>query len=198
MSDHHVDAANIDNCCADFEAAWKAGERPRIEDYLEQFPAASRSKVLVELLQVELWWRRHEMPPPNEASYRKRFLGYTEAVDDALEKFASASVDRSAPVDSSELESADTPFSFLDDAGISSQEFAERLIESELLARDEIEDTWNLTDKASRSVAGFAKSLASQNLLSPLQARLIISDDCVPPVLGIYVIEEELGKGGMG
>ena len=33
---------------------------------------------------------------------------------------------------------------------------------------------------------------------TPLQARLVVDDDETPPVIGMYVIEDKLGEGGMG
>src|SRR5713101_4076091 len=45
--------AKIDQVCDEFEAAWKRGERPRIEDRLSQIGSEARAGLLRELLLVE-------------------------------------------------------------------------------------------------------------------------------------------------
>jgi serine/threonine-protein kinase len=44
--------------CDRFEAAWRAGQRPRIEDYLAAVPEAERPALLGELLLLEVDYRR--------------------------------------------------------------------------------------------------------------------------------------------
>src|SRR6516165_9303708 len=39
----------LERACDRFEAAWRAGLRPRIEDYLEEIPAAGRATLQREL-----------------------------------------------------------------------------------------------------------------------------------------------------
>jgi serine/threonine-protein kinase len=63
----------IDALCARFEAAWIAGECPRIEDYLEQVPEAKQSGLFDELLATELELRRKAGEQPAEDEYRRRF-----------------------------------------------------------------------------------------------------------------------------
>ena len=74
-------AKQIDAVCDHFEAAWKLGVRPRIEDYLSAVEAVRRPRILRELLFVELACRGriHEQPRADE--YSKRFPGYAELVD---------------------------------------------------------------------------------------------------------------------
>jgi hypothetical protein len=43
----------IDRLSDEFERAWKAGQTPRIEDYLDRVPAVGRLRLLEELLAVE-------------------------------------------------------------------------------------------------------------------------------------------------
>ena len=51
-------SAEIDAICDRFEAAWKVGERPRIEDYfLPQADAATQRQLLVELVKLDLGYR---------------------------------------------------------------------------------------------------------------------------------------------
>src|SRR5262245_58367474 len=56
-----------------FEAAWKEGPQPRIEDYLAAAPDSLRSSLLRDLVhvEVELRYRNGENPDPD--AYRQRF-----------------------------------------------------------------------------------------------------------------------------
>jgi hypothetical protein len=66
-------ALQVDACCERFEAAWKAGGRPRIEDYLGDVDEPGRAALVRELvlLDVEYLRRRGETPEP--AEYEGRF-----------------------------------------------------------------------------------------------------------------------------
>src|SRR6516164_9261919 len=66
-------AARIDEVCDRFENAWKAGQRPRIEDHLDDMPEAERSLLLRELLTVELQYRCRSGETLVVEDYRKRF-----------------------------------------------------------------------------------------------------------------------------
>src|SRR5437763_3688965 len=50
---HRVDAE-----CDRFEAAWKAGRRPHIEDHLAAVPEPERAALLIELIPLEIDYRR--------------------------------------------------------------------------------------------------------------------------------------------
>lgn len=62
-------SASMEMACNRFEAAWKAGEEPRIEDYLPGKAGPERVKLLRALLMVELVYRRD----PDLEEYRCRF-----------------------------------------------------------------------------------------------------------------------------
>src|SRR5262245_57247264 len=66
-------AWRVDGLCDRFEAAWRAGERPRIEDYLAELPAGGRPALLRHLvaLDADYRWLRGERPQPQE--YCDRF-----------------------------------------------------------------------------------------------------------------------------
>ena len=52
--DHDLSQAErIDQLCTAFEASWKKGEAPRLEDRLDHVPVAHRMALLKELLVVE-------------------------------------------------------------------------------------------------------------------------------------------------
>jgi RNA polymerase sigma-70 factor, ECF subfamily len=67
----------IDALCQTFEVAWKrtgkGGAPPRLEDLLGAVAESERGPLLRELLKVELHYRRHECPTPEEL--RRRFPG---------------------------------------------------------------------------------------------------------------------------
>lgn len=70
--------------CDRFEVAWRAGQRPRVEDYLGDLPDPDRPALLRELLAMELEWRRRcgEQPTPRE--YRARLPGYGDLINAAF------------------------------------------------------------------------------------------------------------------
>jgi serine/threonine-protein kinase len=59
--------------CDRFEAAWKAGQRPRIEDYLAAVPEPERPALLRELLSLEVDYRRLAGDLPRAEEFRARF-----------------------------------------------------------------------------------------------------------------------------
>jgi eukaryotic-like serine/threonine-protein kinase len=66
-------ALHAEQVCRRFEAAWKAGQRPRIEDYLEGTAEPERRALLHELIQVEIEYRQQEHEEPRPEEYRQRF-----------------------------------------------------------------------------------------------------------------------------
>jgi serine/threonine protein kinase len=81
-------AKRIERICTRFEAAWQAGQRPPIEEYLAEAPEPERPPLLRELLALELWYRRqvHESLIVDE--YRQRFLDHAELVVDVFREGA--------------------------------------------------------------------------------------------------------------
>jgi hypothetical protein len=69
----------IDRVCDAFEAAWRAGERPRIEDFLEP-GVEPRSELFRELFARELELRREAGEVFDPAEYEGRFHGFLELV----------------------------------------------------------------------------------------------------------------------
>jgi serine/threonine protein kinase len=66
--------------CTRFEAAWRAGQRPRIEDYLAEANERVRPALLAELLRMELEHRRRNGERPTEQDYLPRFGEQEEVV----------------------------------------------------------------------------------------------------------------------
>jgi hypothetical protein len=66
----------VNDLCNRFEDAWNAGQRPRIEEFLEGLPESGRSRLFRELLSLELAYRRQqgESPTPEDFCQRLQFL----------------------------------------------------------------------------------------------------------------------------
>jgi serine/threonine-protein kinase len=74
----------IDQICDRFEAAWEAGDRPRIEDFLGEAAEAYRTALVRDLLAGELNARRRRGERPEPAEYRDRLPGEATAIASAF------------------------------------------------------------------------------------------------------------------
>ncbi len=74
----------VEQACDRFEAAWMAGQRPRIEDALAAAPEPVREELRRELLVLELIHRTRGGDVPTPGEYRDRFPGCTDDVDRAF------------------------------------------------------------------------------------------------------------------
>ncbi len=63
----------VDLVCDSFDRCCQAGQRPRIEDYLDDADATALPVLREELLRVELEWRCRSDQPPQVSDYRERF-----------------------------------------------------------------------------------------------------------------------------
>jgi WD40 repeat protein/tRNA A-37 threonylcarbamoyl transferase component Bud32 len=79
---HHVDEA-----CDRFEAAWRAGDRPRIEDFLGGTDDSGRPTLLRHLLAVDLDYRGGLGESPEPSEYRFRFPGHEKLIDSVFAEF---------------------------------------------------------------------------------------------------------------
>jgi serine/threonine protein kinase/formylglycine-generating enzyme required for sulfatase activity len=68
-----IQARRVDQVCARFEDAWRAGRQPRIEDYLPDLPEPQRPGLLRELLHLEIQYRRQNSDPVNLVELERRF-----------------------------------------------------------------------------------------------------------------------------
>jgi len=75
------DSSAIDLAADRFERAWKAGQAPRIEDYLAGAAGKRRSRLCEELLKVEWELRSREGDLPDLEEYRRRFPDLVEVID---------------------------------------------------------------------------------------------------------------------
>jgi hypothetical protein len=62
-----------DEACDRFDDAWKAGARPRLEDFLGDAQGPERAALLTELLRLELDHRRRAGEAPSAEEYLRRF-----------------------------------------------------------------------------------------------------------------------------
>src|SRR5690348_13033228 len=58
----------VDRACDRFEAAWRSGSRPRIEEFLAEVPDQARPRLLRELIALDADYRRlaGESPRPDD------------------------------------------------------------------------------------------------------------------------------------
>jgi WD40 repeat protein/serine/threonine protein kinase len=64
---------HAEQVCRRFEAVWKAGGRPAIEDHLREAPEPERRALLRELIEVEVEYRQRAGEAPEAEDYRQRF-----------------------------------------------------------------------------------------------------------------------------
>jgi len=75
---------NVDQICLDFEAAWKSGQRPRIETYLVRAKKAEHQELLTQLLLLELDYRDCASDAPAPEEYIERFPGEEALIRNAF------------------------------------------------------------------------------------------------------------------
>jgi tetratricopeptide (TPR) repeat protein len=71
----------LETACDRFEAVLKAGERPRIEEFLEGMPEPGRPALLRELLVLDLEYRGRSGESPSATEYLARFASYGAVID---------------------------------------------------------------------------------------------------------------------
>jgi serine/threonine protein kinase/formylglycine-generating enzyme required for sulfatase activity len=77
-------AQRVNEVCSRFEAAWKAGQRPRVADFLEELGEPGRSVLLRELLALELAYRYQSGEPVTVEEYRQQFPQDAGLIDAVL------------------------------------------------------------------------------------------------------------------
>jgi WD40 repeat protein/tRNA A-37 threonylcarbamoyl transferase component Bud32 len=63
----------VDQACLRFEAAWKVGRRPRVEDFISHSEGEERLVLLRELIRLDVYYRRGASETPCPEDYRERF-----------------------------------------------------------------------------------------------------------------------------
>src|SRR5436309_3455456 len=77
----------VDGCCDGFEKRLQAGERPRIEDFLDSAVGEERCVLLRRLLRLDFEYRRKRGEVPEPEDYLNRFPGEYTAI---LQEFSQA------------------------------------------------------------------------------------------------------------
>jgi serine/threonine protein kinase len=90
-------ACRVDAVCRMFETKWRAGNEPRIEEYLAEADGPQRAALFRELLALELELRRARGERPDAREYRTRFPDRAAAIAAAFtpESAAPAGTDTS-------------------------------------------------------------------------------------------------------
>ena len=83
-------ARYVNQVCERYEAAWREGTVPRIEESLRQVPEAARSALFTELLALELELRRGRGERPTPKEYLDRFPEQARSIGDAFDMTARA------------------------------------------------------------------------------------------------------------
>jgi serine/threonine protein kinase len=81
-------AEQIDQVCDRFEADWRSGKQPRIEDALLQGPHFARNNLFRELLEIEVEVRQQGGETLAADQYRGRFPEFGEVIDTVFAKAA--------------------------------------------------------------------------------------------------------------
>jgi serine/threonine protein kinase/O-acetyl-ADP-ribose deacetylase (regulator of RNase III) len=93
-------ARHVDKVCDRFEAAWLAGQRPRIEDYLDTVSGPERSALLRELLQLDLHYRCCGGENPTAEEYVALFSQHRELIVRLVEERSAGPQDEQSAVES--------------------------------------------------------------------------------------------------
>jgi serine/threonine protein kinase len=70
----------VDDACDRFEAAWRAGQRPRLEEYLADVPRPDQPALLRALLLLKIEFRSEEGDKPTSEEYEQRFPDHLELI----------------------------------------------------------------------------------------------------------------------
>lgn len=81
-------ASRIDEVCGRFESAWQAGERPRMEDYLQDVVESERGDLLRDLLATELELLTKDGSFGEESSYGRRFPQFVDIIREVFAESA--------------------------------------------------------------------------------------------------------------
>ncbi len=175
--------------------------RPLIEDYLRllsQLPEsvaargdrpAAAATIPDSTFEAEMHarWKTGDRVPADQ--YEKRFPQLSPNSREQLRKLENEL--------GSEIPNND-PFQFLHQSSLTSQDFAQRLVRSGLVGKDQVQQTWKDLPSGERSLSGLAKALGTSAKLTPFQALKVSEEPNPQLIIGSYVIQDKLGEGGMG
>jgi eukaryotic-like serine/threonine-protein kinase len=84
-------AREVDEACDRFEAAWRSGDRPSIEDFYGGATDVDCPGLFQHLLELELDYRRRLGESPGPSEYRRRFPGRERLINSIFVKFVEQS-----------------------------------------------------------------------------------------------------------
>lgn len=79
-------AAQVDTACDRFESEFRAGQRPRLEAFLEDVKEPNRARLFQSLLEVELELRQSQGKSFRAEDYSARFPEYLPIIDEAIQR----------------------------------------------------------------------------------------------------------------
>jgi len=89
----------MERVCLEFEAAWKQGFNPQIEDYVGAAQSLERSELLRELLLLDVDYRSRREEHPSENEYQVRFPQDSQLISVIFEELATAkTVSETGPI----------------------------------------------------------------------------------------------------
>ncbi len=100
---------HIEAICSQFEKGWKAGQRPKPEQYLTNTPAHGREALLLELLGLEYSYRRKNDESGIEDEFRRRFPSDEKLIERLVSEFAGRRELGTAALDSSQQSASTGP-----------------------------------------------------------------------------------------
>jgi WD40 repeat protein len=195
----------MDRICDRFEAAWKAGLRPRIERYLGKMPPSVRPKLFRELLALELEYRQQNGETPAADEYCSRFADYAGLIAAVFNELPPTTPETPHLVPKwtlNRLLSYIQRVAFPEESAPSSPP---NLLSTLLALVDEALAQPNGVVEPSRPLA--PESQGATKLLRPGQEAVTdtLQDLALPPdetapqmILGDYEILGQLDQGGMG
>jgi tRNA A-37 threonylcarbamoyl transferase component Bud32 len=80
----------IDSACDRFEAEWKSGREAKIEDYLDGWEEPERSKLLYELMSLEIGYRKQRGEHPSQDEHASRFSDSQRVVQEVYRRQVSS------------------------------------------------------------------------------------------------------------
>ncbi len=86
--------------CDEFEAAWRSGNRPTIENYLSGVPESDRKALFGRLLELEFELRRGAGELPASDEYHRRFPEFAPIIDEVFADSAPPTIDYLEPAQS--------------------------------------------------------------------------------------------------
>jgi serine/threonine protein kinase len=75
----------VDGICDEFDRAWRNGGRPRAEEFLQPVDEPARTRLLRELILVEVEYRRRAGENPARSEYAERFPEQLEAIGEVFD-----------------------------------------------------------------------------------------------------------------